>query len=150
MAFRKILVPIDGSENANRSAKVAAEMANLHGSELVVLYVIAVPSFLVSDVSELASSTIEFQEYYDYLESIGKKYVEKILSQARKQGARVRGEVIRASKSIVDTILEFASREEVDLIIIGTRGLGGFKKLLLGSVSSGVAGHAHCSVLIIK
>ena len=54
------------------------------------------------------------------------------------------------SFSVVETILEQGDKSNVDLIVIGTRGLTGFKKLLVGSVSSGVISHAHCSVLIVR
>jgi len=52
--------------------------------------------------------------------------------------------------STVQGIVEFASNEKVDLIVIGTRGLSGFKRLLIGSVSSGVVAHAHCPVLVVR
>ena len=49
-----------------------------------------------------------------------------------------------------EVILNYAKEKGVDLIVMGTRGLGGFKKLLLGSVSNGVVSHAPCSVLIVR
>jgi nucleotide-binding universal stress UspA family protein len=58
--------------------------------------------------------------------------------------------VIIAEESIVSEIIEFAERENIDLIIMGTRGRTGFKKLLLGSVASGVVNFAHCPVLVIR
>jgi nucleotide-binding universal stress UspA family protein len=59
-------------------------------------------------------------------------------------------EVIIADESIFSEIIEFAERENKDLIIMGTRGRTGFKKLLLGSVASGVINFAHCPVLVIR
>jgi nucleotide-binding universal stress UspA family protein len=58
--------------------------------------------------------------------------------------------VIIAEESIVSEIIEFAERENIDLIIMGTRGRTGFKKLLSGSVASGVVNFAHCPVLVIR
>jgi len=58
--------------------------------------------------------------------------------------------VIIAEESIVSEIIEFAERENIDLIIMGTRGRTGFKKLLLGSVASGVVNFAHCPVLVLR
>lgn len=58
--------------------------------------------------------------------------------------------MIIAEESIVSEIIEFAERENIDLIIMGTRGRTGFKKLLLGSVASGVVNFAHCPVLVIR
>jgi nucleotide-binding universal stress UspA family protein len=47
-------------------------------------------------------------------------------------------------------IVEYAERENIDLIVISSRGLTGFRKLLLGSVASGVVTYAHCPVLVVK
>jgi nucleotide-binding universal stress UspA family protein len=46
--------------------------------------------------------------------------------------------------------LEYAEKENIDLIVLGTKGRSGFKKLLLGSVASGVVTYAHCPVLVVK
>lgn len=47
-------------------------------------------------------------------------------------------------------LLEYAEKEKTDLIVVGTRGQSGFKKLLLGSVASAVVNYAHCPVIVVK
>jgi nucleotide-binding universal stress UspA family protein len=61
----------------------------------------------------------------------------------------MRTEII-SSVTTVGGIVNFAERENIDLIAIGTRGRSGFKKLLLGSVASGVVTYAHCPVMVVK
>jgi nucleotide-binding universal stress UspA family protein len=55
-----------------------------------------------------------------------------------------------SSATAVGGIVGFAEKENIDLIVIGTRGRSGFKKLLLGSVASGVVNYAHCPVMVVK
>ncbi len=62
---------------------------------------------------------------------------------------QLRTEII-SSVTTVGGIVNFAERENIDLIAIGTRGRSGFKKLLLGSVASGVVTYAHCPVMVVK
>ncbi|HXX96043.1 MAG TPA: universal stress protein [Candidatus Bathyarchaeia archaeon] len=52
--------------------------------------------------------------------------------------------------SIVGAIVEYAERENIDVLVIGSRGLTGFKKLLVGSVASGVVTYASCPVMVVK
>jgi nucleotide-binding universal stress UspA family protein len=59
-------------------------------------------------------------------------------------------EVILTIKSIVGEIVDYAEREDIDLIVIGTRETSGLKKMLLGSVASGVVTYATCPVLLVK
>ena len=58
--------------------------------------------------------------------------------------------VISIGASVETSIVEYAENKNIDLVIIGTRGRTGFKKLLLGSVASGVIIYAHCAVLVVK
>jgi nucleotide-binding universal stress UspA family protein len=59
-------------------------------------------------------------------------------------------DVIVATKSIVAEIVGYAESENVNLIVIGTRGRSGLKRMFLGSVASGVVTYAHCPVLVVK
>ena len=68
---------------------------------------------------------------------------------AEERGVKARGELLEAS-STVQAIVEFAANEKADMIIVGTRGMTGFKKLILGSVSSGLVGHSECPVLVVR
>ena len=67
-----------------------------------------------------------------------------------KQIKSINSIIIERSTSIERTIIEYAEREKVDLIIVGSKGKTGIKKLLLGSVASAVVTHSHCPVLVIK
>ena len=58
--------------------------------------------------------------------------------------------IIVSPLSVIGSIIGYAERENIDLIVVGTRGKSGFKRLLLGSIASGVVTHAHCPVLVVK
>jgi len=53
-------------------------------------------------------------------------------------------------KSIIESIIEYATQRNIDLIVIGTRGRTGLKRFFIGSVANGVVQHAHCSVLLVR
>ena len=63
---------------------------------------------------------------------------------------QLKTEVIVSPISVTGNIVEYAERENIDLIVIGTRGRSAFKRLLLGSTASGVVTHAHCPVMVVK
>ena len=142
-----VLVPVDGSESAERAANVAFQLASLYGARVVVLSVVAAPGFSFSGP---AGAPADLTEYYKLGTVEAGRAVESALSHAKELGLNAKGEVIEPVSSTVGAIIEFAEKEKIDLIVMGTRGLGGFKKLLLGSVSSGVISHAHCAVLIVR
>jgi nucleotide-binding universal stress UspA family protein len=62
----------------------------------------------------------------------------------------IKTEFFRDIRSIVDAIVNYASHNSIDLIVLGTRGRTGIQKVLLGSIASGVVLHAHCPVLLVK
>src|SRR5437899_9386591 len=155
--FKKILVAQDGSESAQKAAQAALELAEKLKADLVVLHAISSPtSYYHSTIaaptgmSLPAPSQHEINAYYAYARKVALGIVGETESKAKKQGIHVKTEIPEAVSSIVETIVNHASKENVDLIVVGTRGLGGFKKMLLGSVSSGIVSHAHCPVLVVR
>ena len=59
-------------------------------------------------------------------------------------------QVVVSPLSITGSIVQYAERENIDLIVVGTRGRSGFKRLLLGSTASGIVTHAHCPVMVVR
>ncbi|MDP9290179.1 MAG: universal stress protein [Thermoproteota archaeon] len=77
-------------------------------------------------------------------------WFDKVQKEADENNVKLRREIIVNSRSIVGAVVDYAEHEGADLIVIGSRGLSGFKKLLLGSVASGVVTYAHCPVMVVK
>jgi nucleotide-binding universal stress UspA family protein len=148
---KKILVAIDGSDNARRAEDVAIILSKESKADLVILNVYSVPLYAYSNTSPLGGMPpIDIKDMMETTAKQAKKLVEESEQRARGQGAKATAATLQSSSSVVYEIVSYAQNEKVDLIVIGTRGLGGFKKLLLGSVSGGVATHSHCNVLIVK
>lgn len=155
--FKRILVAIDGSESSGRAANVALELAEKLKAELIVLYAISPPAATYRSTLPSLGGMVpppppqnEIEAYYAYARRVASGIMGGTIAQAKKRGIDVKAETPEGVVSVVETIVNHASKEQADLIIVGTRGLGGFKKLLIGSVSSGVVTHASCPVLIVR
>ncbi len=155
--FKNILVAVDGSESSKRAAHVALGLAEKLKAELIVLHAISPPtSYYQSNfpvpvgMAPPPPSQKEIDTYYAYARRVALGIVGDTVSEAKKVGTNVKTELPEGVSSVVETIINHAAKEHVDLIIVGTRGLGGFKKMLIGSVSSGVISHANCPVLVVR
>ena len=148
--FKKILVPIDGSEYSFRAASHAITLAKEFGAELMLLHVASVNQSLrlVGVYGTSAPESIAERIASEERESAS--WFDRIREQADAQGVSFRKEVIEGPLSTVGEIVQYAEQQKVDLIVIGSRGRAGFKKLILGSVASGVVTYAPCAVLVIK
>jgi nucleotide-binding universal stress UspA family protein len=144
--FSKILVAADGSEASMDAADYAIETARKYNSELVALHVILSDVTLFGSVPPTHVNEIK-HEAQKYLDKIREKYYED--SNNNNNKIQLRTELI-TSTSAVGGIVAFAEKENIDLIVMGTRGRSGLKKLLLGSVASGVVSYAHCAVMVVK
>ena len=80
-----------------------------------------------------------------WFDIIKKKIEEDILEKQMKIET-----AIIVSTAIVDSILDYAEEKDIDLIVVGTRGRSGIKKLLLGSTASGIVTYASCPVTVVK
>jgi nucleotide-binding universal stress UspA family protein len=137
----KILVAIDGSDASMEAADYAISISKQYNSELCALHVIR------ADVDLFGPH--ETSEYMTTMRNEGEKYLNKVKLKANENNIQIKTEII-SSINIAGGIVDYAEENNIDLLVIGTRGLSGFKKLLLGSVASKVITYAHCPVMVVK
>ena len=145
-----VLVATDGSDNAQRAVEAAIRIAKNFNTQLTILTVAMELVPPVYSPIGVDVPTIDYSAYLERAEADAKKLADEAASKAQRESIRVRVVVLRSVTSVAEAILEEASKENINLIVVGTRGLGGFKKLLMGSVSSAVVSHSPCSVLIVR
>jgi nucleotide-binding universal stress UspA family protein len=151
LRFQRILVAVDGSEGSRRASEVAMDLAKKLDAELFVLHVFrGILSMWPMFPSLPAPSGEAVDTYEADVRKAALELVGKIVSMAEKTGVKAKPQTSETAGSVVQAITDFAAGEKIDLIVMGTRGMGGFKKMLLGSVSSGVVTHAHCPVLVVR
>ena len=138
-----ILVPYDGSDSANRALEFALELAKLYKAKVTIITCISIHAHVDPVLSVAFLETIKLQKEET------KKNLSKLEPKLKELGIPFQTEVLEAI-SITDVLVSYAESHNIDLVIMGSRGLGGFKKLLLGSVASGVTEHSKCPVLIVK
>jgi len=139
--FSKILVAIDSSDASMDAADYATAMSQRYNAELYALHVIH------ADVDLYWPHVTS--DFMRNMRNEGEKYVNKVKAKANENDIQIKTEII-SSKDISEGILNFAEENNIELIVVGTRGRSGFKKLLLGSVASHVVTYAHCPVLVVK
>jgi nucleotide-binding universal stress UspA family protein len=144
--FTRILVATDGSQSSLRAAKYAVRLARRYQAELIVVSVIQRPSR--THMKHPAAARLE--RYYKYASRNAEQWIDKVKPLAESLGVNVTSRVLQGATSIVKAITDYAANEKVDLIVVGRRGTGGFKRLLLGSVSNGVVNHAASPVLVVR
>ena len=148
--FSKILVPIDGSKYSFKASEYAIDISKKYGSELNLLSVVS--SRIRHGDSSGYFGAIP-PTYFKKYENDAAKWFNRITNNVNKdqpQVKKIKTEVITTPISVVSAILEYADKRNIDLIVVGTRGITGFKRMLLGSVASGVVTYAHCSVLVVR
>jgi len=148
-AIKRILVAIDDSQNAQRALETAVDMANGLRAELVIAHVVFVPGLFWS--MGIPGTSIPTDKIEEDAEEVAQQVISKALKFAKDAGvANAKGELLTELMSPAQGIMQLAEKGGVDLIAVGTRGNGGFKKLLLGSVANSVLHYAQCSVLVTK
>jgi nucleotide-binding universal stress UspA family protein len=149
--FQKILVAVDGSEGSTRASEAAVDLAEKFNAQLFVLYAFrGYPEYMTMFPSAPSPSGQAIEAYEAYSRKAALEVVGRTVSMAEKKGVKAKPKTSETIGSVVQTITDYAVAEKIDLIVMGTRGMGGFKKMLLGSVSSGVVTHAHCPVLVVR
>ncbi len=142
----KVLLALDGSEEARVAARAAAELCTRTGSELHLTYV-------------LQKEALPFPHYYyamdkyeadlERAEQGSRAFLEERAKRMEEEGAAVAGVHLRTGNPDHE-IVELAEELDAGLVVVGSRGLGGVRRTLLGSVSDSVVRHAHCPVLVVR
>jgi nucleotide-binding universal stress UspA family protein len=139
--FTKILVAVDGSEVSLRATEHAARIAKQDGASLNAIHVVPVPPFEVQ--GGLAES-------YANARRNAKKWMKEVEDSAARNGVGVKTEILVGAYSVVDAIIGYAETVKADLIVTGTRGTTPSRRILVGSVASGLVEYAGCAVLVIR
>jgi nucleotide-binding universal stress UspA family protein len=139
--FSKILVAVDGSDVSMRAVDHAARIAAEDGAQLLALHVVASPQFEVPG---------ELADYYDAARLNAKKWLKEVETIAASHGVGLKYEVLVGAYSVVDAILGYAESMGTDLVVTGTRGRTQTRRILMGSVASGLVEYANCPVLVIR
>ena len=153
--FSRILVAIDGSTSSMHAIDYAISIAVKNDSQSIILYVIDFYKYTHLSSSIILAPTFGSEKYLEekskaekLMNKIKEKYKQKIKDNIN--STELKTEIVEGAKSVAATIMEYAESENVDLIIVGSRGRTSFKKLLLGSVSSKIIKNAHCAVLVVR
>jgi nucleotide-binding universal stress UspA family protein len=140
----KILLATDGSEEANLAARTAADLSQRTGSEL-----------------QIVSVAFEYPYVYEAYYNVGRteeieqarQEAQKVLEEQTRRISEFGGNVAEAHLrvgAVDEEIILLAEEIGVGMIVMGSRGLGGIRRALMGSVSSSVVPYAHCPVLIVR
>jgi nucleotide-binding universal stress UspA family protein len=140
LIITSILVPIDGSDHAEKALDYALNMAEKYEAKVEILTV----------VDEVKTSPDWAREYSEKLREQGEEVLEKTFSKAVKQKPNIKISKRIAEGYTSEEILKCAKKGHHDLIIMGSRGMGLIRSLVLGSVSSKVVNQTEIPILIVK
>ena len=148
----KIVLATDGSREAQLAASTAADLANSTNSELHLLCV--APGNL-DPVYHIHEGSLRYETYQQALEAV-KAEAQEVLDEQVRKVREAGGSVkeahlrLRIGERRDQAIIHLAEELGAGLIVMGSRGLGGVRRALIGSVSDSVVRHAHCPVMIVR
>jgi nucleotide-binding universal stress UspA family protein len=146
-----ILLATDGSEEATLATQTAIDLANKTGSELHVVYADMLPysPALYEGYQEGVDVGAYLQDESEELMRIGQGQLDEQVRKIKAAGGSVAQAHYRVGKPEAE-ITALAEEIGAGLIVVGSRGLGGIRRTMLGSVSDSVVRHAHCPVLVVR
>ena len=146
--FKNILIAIDGSKSSTKALDAAADLATKYGGELHILHVVREMQVPLTPGLMDAYEKLQRQRH-DVLSSAG----EQLINQA-KRSVEAKGieavETDVGSGDPASAIVDYAARNKIDLIVLGSRGLGQVESMFMGSVSRKVSNLAKTNCLIVR
>ncbi|MGI0034077.1 MAG: universal stress protein [Nitrososphaeraceae archaeon] len=151
MTIRRILVAVDGSKPSVDASVQAIDISKRFDAEMTAIYVVS-PDVRYNYLEDTITPRLPraLKDVMMIAMQTGEKHLDRVKQKAREKDVRVKTDVIIGISSVVKEIVEYAEKNKIDMIVIGSRGLSGIKKMLLGSVANGVVTYAHCPVLVVK
>jgi nucleotide-binding universal stress UspA family protein len=146
----KILLATDGSREAQLAAMTAVDLASSTNSEL---HVVTVAPGNPDPAYNVHEASLSYETYEQALEAV-KGEAQKVLNEQVQKIEEAEGTVKEAHLKIGvrrdQAIVHLAEELGAGLIVLGSRGLGGVRRALMGSVSDSVVRHAHCPVMVVR
>ena len=142
--FHRIVASIDGSSHADAALDAAIDLTKHYGSELAIVAVAPIVPVYIAPTEPMVPAGIPPSDLAHY-----RRIVDAAVKRAQAAGiTSVTG--VAYEGVVVDEILAHVEKHPTDLVVIGSRGLSAAKRILLGSVSTGVVTHAPCPVLVVR
>jgi nucleotide-binding universal stress UspA family protein len=141
----KVLVPVEGSKYSMEGIKVASNYAKSNNAGI---YILTVTPY-VADI-DLELSAVERDRLLESMKKRGEDVLEKAVNLLKSFGVSYIRTVLASSTSPAEEIVNFANTEKVDLIVIGSKGMGATERFFLGSVTSKVVRYSPCCVYVVK
>jgi nucleotide-binding universal stress UspA family protein len=138
LGWEKLLLATDGSGFSWQAAQKALNLAETYGSEIIVASIADIPPVLYAEAAEVVESVRREHQ----------GYVSEVTAEAEKLNLKAAGFIPQGAPA--KAITDLARQEKASLIIMGSHGRTGLKRLLMGSVTERVIGQAPCPVLVVK
>ena len=145
MAYQNILVPVDGSETSYAAVAQAAELAKAFGGKITVVQVLALDPYIAA---EYISAT-QTNDLIERARTSVLKTLEEAAAKFSDLGIPVEAKLLEG-QVVHREIIKEAETSKAALIVIGSHGRTGLKRLFLGSVAQSVLGEAHIPVLVVR
>eukprot|EP00298_Acanthocystis_sp_HF-20_P005124 c15386_g1_i1.p1 GENE.c15386_g1_i1~~c15386_g1_i1.p1 ORF type:complete len:161 (+),score=69.84 c15386_g1_i1:29-484(+) len=150
----KLLVLVDGSEPSNKAFEKALEIKQ-KDDELLIVHACQYAELQIYTLPGLSESTFIdpkiLQDHHRYVEAKAHDICKAYKTKCEEKGLQnCHSFVITTTNDTKSEVLRFAQERQVDMIVVGSRGLGQVKRMLLGSFSTYISHHATCSVLVAK
>jgi nucleotide-binding universal stress UspA family protein len=141
--YKKILVPLDGSELAKKGLEEAEKLAPIFGAEIVLFQV--VPFMPIYGSPELVTPLIVDEKQKETAE----RYLHNLAEEEKKKGFKVTS-MVKTGQQVAVEIIDFAKESGVDLIVMCTHGRSGITRWVLGSVAHKVLTRAETPILLLR
>ena len=144
-SIKKILIPVVKSEYNDKIISYAIILAKGSGASITAIHVL--DKSAIGGVGDVFGRRVD--EYENEMRKRSQELLTEVQQVIEKQGIKTSIEII-GNKSVAQGIIDYARETGADVIVIGTKGLTGVGKFIMGGVASAVIDHAHCPVVAIR